>query len=93
MYVWIMYDIRAEKVRRKVARLCKQAGLHRVQQSVFLGKVKARRLREVYETAKTMLNPGTDRICLVEITKASFRTMRQTGMPEKLPAKGDVFIF
>lgn len=93
MYVWIMYDVRADKARRRVARLCKQAGLHRVQQSVFLGKVKARRLREVYETAKTLLNPETDRICLLEITRASFRKMRQTGMPEQLPSKGDIFFF
>jgi len=88
-----MYDIRADKARRKVARMCKQAGLHRVQQSVFLGKVKAKRMSKAYEAAKALIDKATDRICLLEITKRAFRKMKQTGMPEQLPAKGDIFFF
>ncbi len=34
-----MYDIEDDKVRSKVAKLCKQAGLYRVQYSVFLGTI------------------------------------------------------
>jgi CRISPR-associated protein Cas2 len=37
MIVWILYDIEKDKSRTKVAKLCKQAGLYRVQYSVFLG--------------------------------------------------------
>lgn len=32
-----MYDIKNDKVRSQVAKFCKQAGLYRVQYSVFLG--------------------------------------------------------
>lgn len=32
-----MYDIEKDKARNKVAKLCKQAGLYRVQYSVFIG--------------------------------------------------------
>ncbi len=39
MIAWVMYDIEDDKVRTKVAKLCKQAGLYRVQFSVFLGSV------------------------------------------------------
>lgn len=39
MIVWVMYDIVNDKVRNKVAKACKQAGLYRVQYSVFLGKL------------------------------------------------------
>lgn len=37
MIVWVMYDIKEDKVRTRVAKHCKQAGLYRVQYSVFLG--------------------------------------------------------
>lgn len=39
MIVWVMYDIVDNKSRTKVAKACKQAGLYRVQYSVFLGKL------------------------------------------------------
>ena len=41
MIAWVMYDIEDDKVRTKVAKLCKQAGLYRVQFSVFLGSIDA----------------------------------------------------
>ena len=37
MIAWVLYDIEKDKTRTKVAKLCKQAGLYRVQFSVFLG--------------------------------------------------------
>lgn len=37
MIAWVIYDIEDDKVRSKTAKLCKQAGLYRVQYSVFLG--------------------------------------------------------
>lgn len=39
MIAWVMYDIENDKARTKVAKLCKQAGLYRVQYSVFLGTI------------------------------------------------------
>ena len=41
MIVWVMYDIVDDRARNKVAKACKQAGLYRVQYSVFLGKITA----------------------------------------------------
>jgi CRISPR-associated protein Cas2 len=37
--VWLIYDIAENKPRNKIAKACKQAGLIRVQKSVFLGKL------------------------------------------------------
>lgn len=37
MIIWVMYDIKKDRVRTRVAKFCKQAGLYRVQYSVFLG--------------------------------------------------------
>lgn len=41
MIVWVLYDISDDKARTKIAKYCKQAGLNRVQYSVFLGKLNA----------------------------------------------------
>jgi len=37
MICWVMYDIKNNRTRTKVAKACLQAGLFRVQYSVFLG--------------------------------------------------------
>lgn len=37
MIAWVLYDIEDDKIRNKIAKLCKQTGLYRVQFSVFLG--------------------------------------------------------
>lgn len=41
MIAWVLYDIQDNKARSKVAKFCKQAGLYRVQKSVFLGTLTA----------------------------------------------------
>lgn len=37
MICWVMYDIKNDKSRSRVAKFCEQIGLTRVQYSVFLG--------------------------------------------------------
>lgn len=39
MICWVLYDIKKNKQRSKVAKACKHAGLYRVQKSVFLGSL------------------------------------------------------
>ncbi len=39
MIVWVIYDIQKNKSRNKIAKICKQYGLYRVQKSVFLGSL------------------------------------------------------
>ena len=41
MIAWVLYDISNDKARNNVAKICKQAGLYRVQYSVFLGQLTA----------------------------------------------------
>lgn len=41
MIIWVLYDIADDKARSKVAKYCQQAGLYRVQYSVFLGTIEA----------------------------------------------------
>ncbi len=37
MLTWVMYDIKNDKARTKVAKCCERIGIFRVQYSVFLG--------------------------------------------------------
>jgi CRISPR-associated protein Cas2 len=37
MLVWVIYDISENRIRSRVAKLCKNYGLFRVQKSAFLG--------------------------------------------------------
>jgi len=39
MICWVMYDIKKDKARSKIAKRCEQSGLFRVQYSVFLGTI------------------------------------------------------
>ena len=39
MICWVMYDIKNDRNRTKIAKACERAGLYRVQYSVFLGTI------------------------------------------------------
>ena len=39
--VWVIYDIAEDKIRNKIAKICLNKGLYRVQKSVFLGTLNA----------------------------------------------------
>lgn len=92
MYIWIMYDISSSKIRRKVARLCKQAGLHRVQASVFVGKTKLRYATKAFQEAQSLIHQSKDKLLMMETTKEAFRRIEQTGMPAHLPQRGDIMM-
>lgn len=39
MIAWVIYDIKNDRARGKAAKYCKQAGLHRIQYSAFIGQL------------------------------------------------------
>ena len=39
MICWVIYDIKKDKPRTKISKICKKVGLYRVQKSVFLGSL------------------------------------------------------
>lgn len=40
MIAWVLYDIKNDKTRNRIAKICLQSGLYRVQYSVFVGTIK-----------------------------------------------------
>jgi CRISPR-associated protein Cas2 len=76
---WMIYDIREDKIRGFVAKECKKAGLIRVQQSVFLGKLDNNRFDELGELCQGVINPATDSVYLFPFSQENFQKIRVLG--------------
>lgn len=69
MIVWVLYDIEDDKVRTKVAKLCKQAGLYRVQFSVFLGMLDANAKDSLELQIKDLMDEQKDSVYMFPMSK------------------------
>lgn len=74
MIAWVMYDIEIDKSRSKVAKLCKQAGLYRVQFSVFLGTIDANQKDTLQLQIADLINEETDSVYIFPMSKAELQT-------------------
>jgi len=66
MHYCIAYDIRSPRLRRKTIILCQQAGLRRLQKSVFAGRSTAAMMTDLERTIRALL-PPTDRFMLLPL--------------------------
>ncbi|RME95205.1 MAG: CRISPR-associated endonuclease Cas2 [Bacteroidetes bacterium] len=73
MIVWVLYDISNDKARAKVAKHCRQAGLYRVQYSVFLGSLNANELDELGLAIEALIAPDTDKAYLFTMNQKDLR--------------------
>ena len=78
MYYWVAYDISNNRSRRLVAKWCKQAGLLRLQRSVFTGRSDANRMYELETNVKTLIAPK-DRFCMMSIDKTAWENLLLMG--------------
>ena len=79
MYAWVIYDIRKNKVRTRVAKRCKYYGLARVQKSVFLGKIKGKWVKTLYSELSNAINQRTDRLFVMPMNDENFGRVLQSG--------------
>ncbi len=73
MIAWVMYDIEIDKSRSKVAKLCKQAGLYRVQFSVFLGTIDANQKDTLQLRIEGLINEETDSVYIFPMSKSELQ--------------------
>lgn len=73
MITWILYDIGNDRARSKVAKSCKQAGLYRVQLSVFLGEVTPNKLDGLQLEIESLINPDKDKVYIFPMSKAGLQ--------------------
>ncbi len=79
MILWVLYDIENDKARNKVAKYCKQAGLYRVQYSVFLGKINAERRDSLSLQIEEQIDEDSDKVYLFSMTKEELRQCIMLG--------------
>lgn len=73
MILWVMYDIENDKARTRIAKYCKQAGLYRVQYSVFLGTVNSNQKDELQLRIEPEINVDTDKVYLFPMSQNELR--------------------
>ena len=73
MILWVMYDIENDRARDRVAKICKRAGLYRVQFSVFLGTVDATEKDTLELEIEAEINAATDKAYIFPMSKNELR--------------------
>jgi len=74
-----MYDIKKDKPRNKVAKLCKKAGLYRVQYSVFLGTLNSNEKDSLQLEIEEFLDPENDSVYIFPMSKDELKQTTLLG--------------
>jgi CRISPR-associated protein Cas2 len=69
MIVWVMYDIKKDRVRTKVSKICQQAGLYRVQYSVFLGTLEKNEFDSIQLQLADLIDEDNDSVYIFPMSK------------------------
>ncbi|HOV25390.1 MAG TPA: CRISPR-associated endonuclease Cas2 [Pseudobacteroides sp.] len=73
MLIWVIYDIQKDKCRNNVIRKCKNAGLYRVQKSVFLGEVEENKFDELKLELETLINKDKDSVYVFPMSRSELK--------------------
>lgn len=79
MYYNVSYDISNTKTRLLAVKLCKQAGLVRLQRSVFIGASFQALIADIEQQLTPLLDRKTDRLCIMPLDRETYRRMSLTG--------------
>lgn len=79
MLVWVVYDIVNDKVRTKVAKMCKGYGLYRVQKSAFLGDLNKNQKDELILQCKDITDEQKDSVYVFPMCDEDFKKVRMIG--------------
>ncbi|KCZ73130.1 CRISPR-associated endoribonuclease Cas2 [Candidatus Methanoperedens nitroreducens] len=77
--VWVVYDIVENSARSKVARICLDKGLYRVQKSVFLGTLNANERDSLALECEEIIDPDVDSVYVFPMDDESFRKVKLLG--------------
>lgn len=79
MIIWVLYDIEKDKPRGKVAKICKQAGLYRVQKSVFLGSTDENGKDTLQLRIEELIDPENDSVYIFPMNKNELKQSALLG--------------
>lgn len=81
MYYCVVYDISNNRLRRFASKWCRQAGLERLQRSVFTGVSDPSRIAELESRLRPIL-PHTDQFAIIPLDKNTyFDLIRNSRLP------------
>jgi len=79
MLVWVIYDIVEDKTRTKIARVCKQYGLYRVQKSAFLGNLNRNEIDELSLRSEDLIDKEEDSVYIFPMCEDDFKKVKLLG--------------
>lgn len=77
MICWVLYDIKKDKQRGIVSKICKKSGLYRVQKSVFLGSMDENQKDCLELEIKDVIDEETDSVYIFPMSK---NELKQTAL-------------
>ncbi len=77
--VWVVYDIVDNSTRSKVARVCLDKGLYRVQKSVFLGTLNANERDSLALECEEIIDLDIDSVYVFPMDDESFKKVKLLG--------------
>ena len=79
MLIWILYDIEQDKQRTRIAKMCKQAGLYRVQFSCFLGTLNKNELDTLSLRIEELIDEEKDKVYIFPMNKGELQQCKLLG--------------
>jgi CRISPR-associated protein Cas2 len=77
MICWVLYDVKKDMPRTKIAKKCKLAGLYRVQKSVFLGSLDENQKDTLELEVGELIDEETDSVYIFPMSKTE---LKQTAL-------------
>ena len=75
----MVYDVSATPKRTKIAKACKEAGLYRVQKSVFLGNLERNQMESLALQCKDLMALETDSLYMFPMCDEDFKKVTLLG--------------
>ncbi|MDP8204432.1 MAG: CRISPR-associated endonuclease Cas2 [Candidatus Tenebribacter mawsonii] len=79
MLTWVMYDIPKDRTRNKIAKLCEESGIYRVQYSIFLGELNNAQRKELTINLKDLMNNDEDSVYVFPMCNEDFNKCKLLG--------------
>lgn len=79
MLVWVIYDIVNDKTRGRIAKICKNKGLYRVQKSAFLGTLNKNQIDELKIMCEDLIDSKVDSVYIFPMCEDDFKKVKLLG--------------
>jgi len=79
MICWVMYDIKNDQSRTKIAKACERSGLFRVQYSVFLGSIDQNEKDSLQVEIEDLMNEDADSVYMFPMSKDELKATTLLG--------------